>query len=231
MPKTLTAIVLSLLLSCMLTGCGDSDPGGGVSASGDGAATPEALIARAKEAATSQDMGEMFACIYPKHRAGMAYFMGVMPIQMMISMAEMFSGMGDAEQASEMKTQLIAMKEKHAALLAKYDVPMMAEDDVSMRGRNQAAMLETLHDKMGSVDHVGFVNEAMALLEKHATAGQKKGGSPVEEMQKEFGKPVAEIKKDGPDMATVRFEGQEAPKIVLRRLEGRWFLCLEQPGG
>ena len=75
------------------------------------------------------------------------------------------------------------------------------------------------------------MNEAMALLEAHATAGQKKGGGPVEEMQEEFGKPVAEIKRDGEDKATVRFEGQETPKILLRRLAGRWYLCLEQPGG
>jgi hypothetical protein len=232
MRQILFIALLTCVLCCYLPGCGDSDSGsggGGSSASG-GAATPEALIERMKKAATSKDMGEMFACVYPEHRAGMAFFMGVMPIQMMIGMAEMFSGVGEGEQADDMKSKLATMKTKHAAILKKYGVPEFEEDDKSLDMSDQAGMLKLLDERMGDMDHVGFVKESMALLDEHQTEGQQKGGGPAEEMEKEFKKDVAEIKKDGDDKATVRFEGEETPKVLMRRVGGRWYLCLEQPG-
>ena len=98
MHQTMSTRLASLLLVCGLVGCGDSDDGPGTPrgpTATDGGATPKALLARAKAAADSENLPELFASIYPRHRAGLAYFMGVMPIQMMIGMAEKH-GLGTA---------------------------------------------------------------------------------------------------------------------------------------
>lgn len=235
------------VLSCCLSACGDADKGSapspvapdtggsGIPAVLGGADTPEALVARVKAASSEQDIAEMFACVYPEHRAGMAYYMGVDPIHMMIGMAERLvrvaeklAGRGD--QAAEVKAEVSVMKEKHAALLAKYDLPVIDQDSESMQVKGQAALLLALHKEMGDLDHVGFVTDAMAILEAHASPGQKEAGGPFAEMEKDFKQPVAEINKQGDDTATVRFAKQDTAKVLLRRVDGRWYLTLAQPG-
>ena len=232
MHQTATAILFGLLFSCSLAGCGEGDQtetkGPAPIPAVGGAETPEALLTRVRAASDKQDLTELFACIQTEHRAGMAYFMGVGPIQMMIGVAEMLTGVGQGDQASEMKAKVSIMKEKHAALLAKYDVPMIKQGDRVMQDKTQAERLAVLNSQMDGVDLVGFVTEALAIIEEHATKGQKEAGGPFEEMRKRATTPVKEMTRRGNDEVAVVFDKEDTPPMLLRRVDGRWYLTLEQ---
>lgn len=183
-----------------------------------GAETPEALMARLKESGETRDVSVVVDCVVPEERGLLAFLIGMIPIEMLGSMAAM-----SAQQSGdpEIQQQVARIHTGYQELLAKYGIQSIdPKNDLDMN--DPAAAAKVLDGKLGKIDHTAFIKDSMALVESvHPAAGPLNPAA-------QFSDEVKTIDVDG-ETAMVSF--QEAPQQVqLVKRSGRWYLRLVPPG-
>jgi hypothetical protein len=207
-----------------------------------GAETPQALVARLRQAAEKKDLAEMMACLAPDARREMALMM-VAGAGMMVAFMSMGEGMGEmagemaeglsgeelsAEQRAQIEAGKKEMADKAAALTKQYEgilerhgVTAMMEDD-SPLPEDPAARSAALAKLFGDTDDIALVTDLMALMRE---LGEGKGGeepSPVS-----LPGEVTDYSIDGA-RATAK-AGDETIHFV--KVDGRWYFLPDQGGG
>ena len=193
-----------LLLMLALGGCGDD-----ASTSGDGAATPEAFVARAAALSKANDVAAMVPLVLPKQRAFFSYMIGVFPG----SMAVGFAAMGDEAKAKAMKEGWEALLKEHGI-----DESKMEDDDDAKGPPNP----EKFHELMGDVDHQAFLRAALAFLDKHSDKKESKAQRGMPKFSPEDA--TIDVKGDRATVTVnVKDDGKERP-LTLVKSNGRWYM-------
>jgi hypothetical protein len=206
-----------------------------------GAETPQALVARLRQAAEKKDLAEMMACLAPDARREMALMM-VAGVGMMVAFMGMGEGMADmagdmaegisgeelsAEQKAQMEAGKKEMADKAAALTKRYEgilerhgVSAMMEDDGPLP-EDPAARSAALAKLFAGTDDIALVTELMALMSE---LGEGKGEAPS---PVSLPPEVGDYAISG-DRATAR-AGDETIHFV--RVDGRWYFLPEDRSG
>jgi hypothetical protein len=201
-----------------------------------GAESPQALVARLQKAAETDDFAEIAACMAPDDRA-MLSMMLMMASGMMVAFAgmggEMAGGMADAfaedmsaEDKAAMEAQkataaaeVAALQAKYEAILTKYGVDKLMEEDSEPPAEPGPAAAGKL---LADVDQVGLVSDLMKFMRE---AFPEEAGE-EEPMDVPMGE-LTDLQIDG-DVASATI-GDEPAHFV--RIDGRWYAATEPPGG
>lgn len=229
-----TFLTVSVLAS---PGFGATQPYGG--------ATPEELVARARAAADSGDLGELMACMAPEDRKAMGGAMVMMAV-MMVGFAQMGAEMGGAmaegmteamsgeEMTAEQKAELEAQKAEAAAAAARLTEKLRA----ALEPHGLGGLLEgdmaagsddpALEEALDQADMIALTESVMGVLadleEAEGDAGMGDGMSldPAEDAKPSWvDVEVTDYVIDG-DHATAR-AGEETLEMI--RVDGRWYLA------
>ena len=217
------AVVAALLLSGALYA---GEPPGG--------ATPEALVARMKQAAEKEDLPGIIACLSAKARTEMTMglYMGAtmlvafsqMGVEMGGSMAESLGGEATAEdkqkaekQLADARAQTAKLRDGYNALMAKHGLPAMpaeGEPEPEISEEQMGKAIEKLDAGVFAADVLGFMKTMPGSEEKPAQeASPVKVGAGV----------LTELAIDG-ETATGQLDGEP---IRFVRENGRWFVDAE----
>jgi hypothetical protein len=205
-----------------------------------GADSPEALVKRLNAAAEKNDFAEIAACLAPPDRAAMSMMMVLAATMMTAFMgmgSEMATGMAEAfqDEASmtaeqkaqaaaekkKMEEQAAAQQKKLEAVLDKYGVTELMEQDHGDIGDDPAKNAEKL---LAGVDQVGLITDLMAFLEE---SGMKdtEGGDAKPPLSVPMGD-LTDLKVEG-DTATGTINGEPAHFV---KVDGRWYVKMPEEG-
>lgn len=211
MPAHITrwlSLALCLVVALTLGACGDKGgDGDGSSGSSDGAESPEALVEGIKAAAEKKDLAKLVSYVVPEERMKMTAGI-VMGLQMLSGFGSMMpSGVEGAPDMGKVTKDV-------DALLAKYKIEKMDLKAMMSPDADQAAMEKKAADQMRNVDHVGFIREAMPILDKLGRGEKMTRG--LDDFV------VTDLKVSG-DTATVKIKGDD---VTLRKIDGRWYASM-----
>lgn len=230
-----TLLTVSVLAS---PGFGATQPYGG--------ATPQELVARARAAADSGDLGELMACMAPEDRKAMGGAMVMMAV-MMVGFSQMGAEMGGAmaegmteamsgeEMTAERKAELEAQQAEAAAAAARVTEKLRA----ALEPHGLAGLLEedmgegpgddqAFEEALDQADTIALTESVMGVL---ADLKDAEGGMGLEEGMApdpaDEAKPawvdveVTDYAIDG-DRATAQ-AGEETLEMI--RVDGRWYFA------
>ena len=84
---------------------------------------------------------------------------------------------------------------------------------------DRAALADEMNQKLGDVDHAGFIGEAMAVLDG---LGDEDDGMTKTPFAMDIEPGSLDVQGD---RATFKVDGKDA---VLRKIDGRWFLSFRE---
>lgn len=212
-----------------------------------GGGTPEELVARARAAAESGDLGELMACMAPEDRKAMGGTMVMMAV-MMVGFSQMGAEMGGAmaegmseafggeEMSAEQKAELEAQKEEAAAAAARINEKLRAALEPHglsglVDGTDPApgsAEDQALEEALDNADMIALTESVMGVLddlkEAEGDTGQGMAPDPAAEATPEWvDTEVTDYRVDG-DRATAQ-AGEETLEMI--RVDGRWYFAPE----
>jgi hypothetical protein len=196
-----------------------------------GAATPQELMERFRQAADEGDLAGIAACLAPEDRAGMSFGL-ILATGMMAAMGGLAAEMGEgfteafeeempegekAEADSEMTAMRKKTEELNARLegvLTRYGVTDMMEETPSpAQSSGGEASGAELAAAMADVDQIGLIGELGALMRELGEGGEESSS----------GMPEGGIENlviEG-DRGTATLGGEP---VELVRIDDRWFL-------
>lgn len=184
----------------------------------DGAESPAALMAKLKKSGEEQDIPGVVSCVVPNERGLLVFLMGIIPIEMAGSVIA-----ASAQESGEQEAQAraIALRDAYTALNERYGVTRLSpEQDLDLTDPVRSS--QVLDEKLGQIDHAGFIADAKALLESmHPNPDASSSND-------QFGDEVKNIDVAG-DTAIVTFE-KNAEQMQLVQRDGRWYIRLIPPG-
>jgi len=170
-----------------------------------GAATPEAVVERIRQAAEQRDMFELAASIEPAGLQEMAE-----GLALITALTVAFSAMADGEDVAARRTS------EMGAILARYDLPGLVEDGAVERG--------SMLDAIGGMDHLPLINLVTDLAAFMESMAEEEEGINSEFLPPFEGE-LINLVIDG-DEASAQIGDEE---IAFVRLDGRWFARLPEP--